>query len=270
MDVTGRLGDWVREPAQDSPSLPVPPSPSRLLVGSTHSDEPSGCEFLLPDRNRGLDSVDGGAAGGEGFGAVGGGRDDGDGDFTHLEPSRPVLHRKARVRPFRLDLAGDPGHLGLRHRSIDLVLDGDCLPSLVLVSHDAQKDADAAVGGTCRAQERRDVNRAEGDVHDEDLSDFRFRVAGSRISTWNPEPESGTRNPHPPATGGRNATSSPSRRTVSPSTYVWLTAAGGIVGKAARRGISRETECQSWPTRVPSGSSRLSSAFPAASRKEAK
>src|SRR5262245_64185849 len=198
-------------------------------------------ELFLPDRNGRLDPVDGRPTSREGFGAMRGDGGDRHGRLADREAPDAMLDPNPRRGELADEALGDLRHLGLGHRTVRLVLDRRGRTPLVLVPHDADEEAQRAVG-------RPGLREKGGDVE---------RRAREKTA-------------HPPATGGRNATSSPSRRTVSRDAYSRLTAAGGGDGRREKRGTSRASAAQSSETRDPSGNSRTSSSRPAASRNDAK
>jgi hypothetical protein len=87
-------------------------------------------------------------AGLEGLPAVGGGDGDEDARLADLEPSDPVQDRhRLDARPSTAHLDADLAHLGFGHRGVGLVLEVLDRTPVLLVTHDAREDDDAAGGG---------------------------------------------------------------------------------------------------------------------------
>ena len=57
------------------------------------------------------------------------------------------------------------GTLGLRHLFVGLVFDRDRLPAFALVANDSHEEADGAIRGTGRREERGEVDGLAGQVH---------------------------------------------------------------------------------------------------------
>src|SRR5256712_2787200 len=196
--------------------------------------------FLFPDRHNPLDFVHRPRAGGERLRAVDGGTGDRDRIAADGYPAAPVHHRQ-----------GDHAELRLRH--VDEIREGPDRHGFVAL---VVERVDIGVGADGPEEPRDRARLVVSDAVDDGLHVDRTALDPNHSK--------------PPLTGGRSATSSPSRKTTSACAYARFTARNIVSRWPRSRGYASTTASTSAPRVAPSRRVQASCRTPTISRYDAK
>src|SRR2546426_301894 len=171
-------------------------------------------------------------------------RDDRDARLVHRDPPQPVPHGDPGAGPALPDLRDDATQLPVDHLLVGGVLDRGHAVLLRAVAHGPEKRARAAALGGGDLGEQ----GIEGNVRADEIGHGLSRAII-----------------HPPAIGGKSATSSPSRTLASSFTCFKFTAARGRSGNPRPPGSSSRTRRTTSPTVAGSGTATAASPPPTSS-----
>src|SRR5256712_5689921 len=196
--------------------------------------------FLFPDRHNPLDFVHRPCAGGERFRAVDGGTGDRDRIAADGYPADPVHDRHRDHAELRLRHVDEIREGPNRHGLVDLVVER----------------VDIGVGADGPEEHRDRARLVASDAVDDGLHVDRTALDPNHSK--------------PPLTGGRSATSSPSRKTTSACAYARFTARNIVSRWPRSRGYASTTASTSAPRVAPSRRVQASCRTPTISRYDAK